>query len=184
MQVRVSSHFGFRKPRLLLNGRWADTVVSSGIMDRDDLLNRLSAPVSGASVLVVAMMDEVETVRRAMLHGAQGFLLKPFSEEELIESVQHLDFEGVDADAVFDLFDTTRPEIVPVGIWAKDGEASAKTSPTTRVIVLSRIARLPAHKESRRSIFTSVTISAWLLPMRSKLVRRLPIVNPEAVPAS
>ena len=62
--------------------------VSSGIMDRDDLLNRLSAPVSGASVLVVAMMDEVETVRRAMLHGAQGFLLKPFSEEELIESVQ------------------------------------------------------------------------------------------------
>ena len=28
-----------------------------------------------------------EMVRRAMLHGAQGFLLKPFSEEELLDSV-------------------------------------------------------------------------------------------------
>lgn len=61
--------------------------VSSGILNQDNLLNRLSAPATGAAVIAVAMMDEVEMVRRAMLHGAQGFLLKPFSEEELLDSV-------------------------------------------------------------------------------------------------
>ena len=61
--------------------------VGSGILQQDDLLNRLSAPATGAAVIAVAMMDEVEMVRRAMLHGAQGFLLKPFSEEELLDSV-------------------------------------------------------------------------------------------------
>src|SRR5690606_19990315 len=38
--------------------------------------------------IVVAMADEVESVRQAMLHGAQGFLLKPFSEVELLSSIR------------------------------------------------------------------------------------------------
>jgi pilus assembly protein CpaE len=62
--------------------------ISSGILHEGDLINRLSAPLSGAAVIAVAMMGEVDMVRRAMLYGAQGFLLKPFGEMELLSSVR------------------------------------------------------------------------------------------------
>ncbi len=62
--------------------------IGSGILQRTDLLGRLAAPVSGAAVIVIAMLGEVEMVRQAMLHGAQGFLLKPFSEAELLSSIR------------------------------------------------------------------------------------------------
>jgi pilus assembly protein CpaE len=62
--------------------------ISSGILQHGDLINRLSAPVSGTAVIVVAMMSEVDMVRQAMLYGAQGFLLKPFSEQDLLSSVR------------------------------------------------------------------------------------------------
>jgi pilus assembly protein CpaE len=62
--------------------------ISSGILHEGDLINRLSAPLSGAAVIAVAMMSEVDMVRRAMLYGAQGFLLKPFGEMELLSSVR------------------------------------------------------------------------------------------------
>jgi pilus assembly protein CpaE len=62
--------------------------IGSGILQQGDLINRLSAPTSGAAIIVVAMMSEVDMVRQAMLYGAQGFLLKPFSETELFSSVR------------------------------------------------------------------------------------------------
>jgi len=62
--------------------------ISSGILRMENLINRLSAPGSSAAIIVVAMMDEVDTVREAMLHGAQGFLLKPFGEAELTGSIR------------------------------------------------------------------------------------------------
>jgi pilus assembly protein CpaE len=62
--------------------------ISSGILEHGDLINRLAAPLPGAAIIVVAMMNEVDMVRQAMLHGAQGFLLKPFSEAELLSSVR------------------------------------------------------------------------------------------------
>jgi pilus assembly protein CpaE len=62
--------------------------MSSGVLQQGDLINRLAAPLSGAAVIAVAMMGEVETVRQAMLYGAQGFLLKPFGETELLASVR------------------------------------------------------------------------------------------------
>jgi pilus assembly protein CpaE len=62
--------------------------MSSGILQHGDLLNRLSAPVSGAAVIAVALMGEVDTIREAMLYGIQGFLLKPFGEAELLSSVR------------------------------------------------------------------------------------------------
>ncbi|MCL7454460.1 MAG: P-loop NTPase [Anaerolineae bacterium] len=62
--------------------------IGSGILQKGDLLNRLSAPASGAAVIVVAMMGEVDMVRQAMLYGAQGFLLKPFGEADLLSSVR------------------------------------------------------------------------------------------------
>ena len=62
--------------------------IGSGILQRTEILSRLAAPASGAAVIVVAMLGEVDMVRQAMLHGAQGFLLKPFSEAELLSSVR------------------------------------------------------------------------------------------------
>ena len=62
--------------------------ISSGILQMENLINRLSEPGAGAAIIVVAMTDEVDAVRQAMLHGAQGFLLKPFSEEELTGSIR------------------------------------------------------------------------------------------------
>ena len=62
--------------------------IGSGILQRTEILTRLTAPASGAAVIVVAMLGEVDMVRQAMLHGAQGFLLKPFSEAELLSSIR------------------------------------------------------------------------------------------------
>jgi pilus assembly protein CpaE len=62
--------------------------ISSGVLQEGDLINRLAAPLSGAAVIAVAMMGEVDAVRQAMLYGAQGFLLKPFGETELLTSVR------------------------------------------------------------------------------------------------
>jgi len=62
--------------------------ISSGVLQRTEIFNRLAAPASGAAIIVVAMLGEVDMVRQAMLHGAQGFLLKPFSEAELLSSIR------------------------------------------------------------------------------------------------
>jgi pilus assembly protein CpaE len=62
--------------------------ISSGILQRSEIFGRLAAPASSAAIIVVAMLGEVDMVRQAMLHGAQGFLLKPFSEAELLSSIR------------------------------------------------------------------------------------------------
>jgi pilus assembly protein CpaE len=62
--------------------------IGSGILQQAGLLSRLAAGKPGAAVIVVAMMGEVDMVRQAMLYGAQGFLLKPFSEAELLSSIR------------------------------------------------------------------------------------------------
>ncbi|MGD9148277.1 MAG: hypothetical protein PVI80_22120, partial [Anaerolineae bacterium] len=51
--------------------------IASGILQQSELLSHLAGPVSGAAVIVMAMLGEVDMVRQAMLYGAQGFLLKP-----------------------------------------------------------------------------------------------------------
>ena len=62
--------------------------IGSGILQKSELIGHLAGPVSGAAVIVVAMLGEVDMVRQAMLYGAQGFLLKPFSEAELLSSLR------------------------------------------------------------------------------------------------
>jgi pilus assembly protein CpaE len=62
--------------------------MGSGILHQLDTLRRLAAPRSGVAVIVVAMLGEVESVQQAMLQGAHGFLLKPFTEPELLKSVR------------------------------------------------------------------------------------------------
>jgi len=62
--------------------------IGSGVLQQAGLLSRLAGGKPGAAVIVVAMMGEVDMVRQAMLYGAQGFLLKPFSEAELLSSIR------------------------------------------------------------------------------------------------
>jgi pilus assembly protein CpaE len=62
--------------------------MGSGVLQQIELLRRLSAPRAGLAVIVVAMLGEVEVVQQAMLQGAHGFLLKPFTEPELLKSVR------------------------------------------------------------------------------------------------
>jgi pilus assembly protein CpaE len=62
--------------------------ISSGILEMGDLINSLSTPSVTPAIIIVAMMNEVDSVRQAMLHGAQGFLLKPFSEAALLSSIR------------------------------------------------------------------------------------------------
>lgn len=62
--------------------------MASGVLEQIDLLRRLSAPKAGLAVIVVAMLGEVEIVQQAMLQGAHGFLLKPFTEPEMVKSVR------------------------------------------------------------------------------------------------
>lgn len=62
--------------------------MGSGILNQLDMLRRLTAPRSGLAVIVVAMLGEVEIVQQAMLQGAHGFLLKPFTEPELLRSIR------------------------------------------------------------------------------------------------
>jgi len=89
--------------------------ISSGILQMENLVNRLSAPGSDAAIIVVAMMDEVDAVRQAMLHGAQGFLLKPFSETELIGSIRQ----------AYDLVAERRAKLGAVPMLAAGPAASA-----------------------------------------------------------
>jgi pilus assembly protein CpaE len=86
--------------------------IGSGILQQGDLINRLSAPTSGAAIIVVAMMSEVDMVRQAMLYGAQGFLLKPFSETELFSSVRQ----------AYDLISQRRAELAELPALLPGGE--------------------------------------------------------------
>lgn len=90
--------------------------IGSGILQQEDLINRLSAPTSGAAIIVVAMMSEVDMVRQAMLYGAQGFLLKPFSETELFSSVRQ----------AYDLISQRRTELAELPALQPGGESSQR----------------------------------------------------------
>jgi PAS domain S-box-containing protein len=85
--------------------------ISSGILEMGDLINSLSTPSVTPAVIIVAMMNEVDSVRQAMLHGAQGFLLKPFSEAALLDRIRSL----LDAPIERRRADERREELVGYG---------------------------------------------------------------------
>jgi pilus assembly protein CpaE len=90
--------------------------IGSGILEEGDLINRLASPLSDTAIIVVAMMGEVDIVRQAMLHGAQGFLLKPFNEEEMLSSVR----------AAYELVALRRSERSTTGLLPPGEEAEAE----------------------------------------------------------
>lgn len=59
-------------------------------MDGPECLEALRTLVPGSRVLVVSALSDRATALKAMTRGAHGFLLKPFSDEQLVESLREL----------------------------------------------------------------------------------------------
>ncbi len=60
------------------------------VMDGPACLESLRSVLPDARVLVVSALSDRATALKAMTKGAHGFLLKPFSDEQLVESLQEL----------------------------------------------------------------------------------------------
>ena len=60
------------------------------VMGGPACLEALRLVLPDARVLVVSALSDRATALKAMTKGAHGFLLKPFSDEQLIDSLQEL----------------------------------------------------------------------------------------------
>ncbi len=60
------------------------------VMDGPACLEALRTLLPDARVLVVSALSDRATALKAMTKGAHGFLLKPFSDTQLVESLQEL----------------------------------------------------------------------------------------------
>lgn len=60
------------------------------VMDGPACLAVLRTVLPDARVLVVSALSDRATALKAMTKGAHGFLLKPFSDTQLVESLQEL----------------------------------------------------------------------------------------------
>jgi two-component system chemotaxis response regulator CheY len=60
------------------------------VMDGPACLEALRVVLPDARVLVVSALSDRATALKAMTKGAHGFLLKPFSDAQLVESLQEL----------------------------------------------------------------------------------------------
>lgn len=59
-------------------------------MDGPACLEALRGVLPDARILVVSALSDRATALQALTHGAHGFLLKPFSDEQLVGSLQEL----------------------------------------------------------------------------------------------
>jgi two-component system chemotaxis response regulator CheY len=59
-------------------------------MDGPSCLQALRKVVPDSRVLVVSALSDRATALKALTRGAHGFLLKPFSDEQLVESLREL----------------------------------------------------------------------------------------------
>lgn len=59
-------------------------------MDGPACLEALRSVVPDSRVLVVSALSDRATALKALTRGAHGFLLKPFSDEQLVESLREL----------------------------------------------------------------------------------------------
>ena len=60
------------------------------VMDGPECLEMLRTVLPEARILVVSALSDRATALKALTRGAHGFLLKPFSDDQLIESLQEL----------------------------------------------------------------------------------------------
>jgi two-component system chemotaxis response regulator CheY len=59
-------------------------------MDGPACLEQLRSVLPNGRVLVVSALSDRATALKALTRGAHGFLLKPFSDEQLVESLREL----------------------------------------------------------------------------------------------
>lgn len=59
-------------------------------MDGEECIGHLAELLPEARILVVSALSDRATALRAIRNGAHGFLLKPFRDEELLESLVEL----------------------------------------------------------------------------------------------
>ena len=59
-------------------------------MDGPACLEVLREQLPEARILVVSALSDRSTALRALARGAHGFVLKPFSDEQMVESLQEL----------------------------------------------------------------------------------------------
>lgn len=59
-------------------------------MDGPACLEQLRSVLPNGRVLVVSALSDRGTALKALTRGAHGFLLKPFSDEQLVESLREL----------------------------------------------------------------------------------------------
>lgn len=59
-------------------------------MDGPECLEALRTLLPQSRVLVVSALSDRATALKAMTRGAHGFLLKPFSDEQLVDSLREL----------------------------------------------------------------------------------------------
>jgi pilus assembly protein CpaE len=125
--------------------------VSSGIVTDSDLIQRVSTPVPTSAVIVVATMDEVEIVRQAMLQGAKGFLLKPFSEADLLKSIQQAHAlilrQRAELARIPEEPGAVRPETLPkadvVAVFSPKGGVGCTTIAVNLAVALETVIRMP-----------------------------------------
>ena len=60
------------------------------VMDGPQCLAQLRKVLPDSRVLVVSALSDRATALHALTRGAHGFLLKPFSDQQLVESLQEL----------------------------------------------------------------------------------------------
>lgn len=60
------------------------------LMDGPACLEALRSVLPDSRVLVVSVLSDRATALKALTKGAHGFLLKPFSDAQLVESLQEL----------------------------------------------------------------------------------------------
>lgn len=59
-------------------------------MDGPECLEALRTVLPDARVLVVSALSDRATALKALAKGAHGFLLKPFSDDQMVQSLQEL----------------------------------------------------------------------------------------------
>lgn len=83
-------------------------------MDGIEATERISARSPGTAIIMMSIQGDADYVRRSMLAGARGFVVKPFSAEELVDAVRRV--YGHDRER--------RGQMVPVGPGA--GQAAER----------------------------------------------------------
>lgn len=59
-------------------------------MDGDECISRIVARLPETRILVVSALSDKSTALKAIKKGAQGFLRKPFNDDQLVESLLEL----------------------------------------------------------------------------------------------